>query len=237
MVIVGHRGTPHEQIENSWSGFEFAVKNNVKRIETDIQVSKDGICFIIHDENLERLTGEDVLLTKTNSKDLEKLKLKDGSQIPKLTELLIKFNNKLEWNLEIKSKTTKEADIIIKEIVSAEVKTKIIISSFHHALIEHLITKHPEFEYALLWEELPEDLSIIEQKMIALNTKIIHPEFDLIDNNFLRLCREKSWDIVPYISMSKEELSSDYIEKLKSFKLAGMCTNFPIQLQTIFNEK
>ena len=220
-----------------WSGFELAVKNSVKRIETDIQVSKDGICFIIHDENLKRLTGEDVLLTKTNSKDLEKLKLKDGSPIPKLSELLIKFNNRLEWNLEIKSKSLKEADIIIKEIICAEVENKIIISSFQHELIEHLNKKHPEFEYALLWEDIPEDLSIIKQKMIAANTRIIHPEFDLIDNNFLKLCREHSWDIVPYISINKEELSSDYLEKLKLFKLAGMCTNFPIQLQTIFNEK
>ena len=111
MLVVGHRGAPHEKTENSWSGFELAVNKGVKRIETDIQVSKDGICFIIHDENLKRLTGEDVLLSETNSNSIEKLRLKDGSQIPKLTDLLIKFNNKLEWNLEIKSKTIKEADI------------------------------------------------------------------------------------------------------------------------------
>ena len=86
-------------------------------------------------------------------------------------------------------------------------------------------------------EELPKDLSIVEQKMISAKTKIIHPEFDLIDNNFLELCRDKAWDIVPYISIKDEELSPNYLEKLKSFKLTGMCTNFPIKLQTIFNEK
>ena len=69
MIVVGHRGAPHEKVENSWSGFDLTVSNKgVQRIETDIQVSKDGVCFIIHDENLKRLTGEDVLLKDSNSK-------------------------------------------------------------------------------------------------------------------------------------------------------------------------
>ena len=237
MIVVGHRGAPNREVENSWSGFDLTVSNGVQRVEIDVQVSKDGVCFVIHDENLKRLTGENIILKDSTSTKIQELKLKNNSRIPKLSEILDKFNNRIELNLEIKSQTIEEAEIIMRDVEFSNFSRKIVISSFQHSLIEHLKPIFPKYDYALLYEKLPQDLKQIETKMNSLGIKIIHPEFDLMNKRFADLCQKNAWDVVPYISIDKERITRDYVEKLKILPLAGICTNYPIELGKILNAK
>ena len=52
--LILHRGYKFTYPENSRISFEMALKEN-KSFETDIRVSKDGICFMIHDDSLDNL--------------------------------------------------------------------------------------------------------------------------------------------------------------------------------------
>lgn len=56
---IAHRGLhdrSHGIIENSRSAFEAAIAHGYA-IECDVQLSSDGVPFIFHDDDLERLTG------------------------------------------------------------------------------------------------------------------------------------------------------------------------------------
>ena len=236
MITVAHRGVPHQVMENSFEGFELAIKNKLQRIETDIHVSIDGVPYIIHDDNLSRLTDQNVLISKTHSKDIDKIKLKDGSPIPKLSEILSKYRNQIEWNLEIKSSTIEDAEIIMKTVLKDSLHKKVIFSSFDHKIIKSLSKKFSEFEYALLWEELPSD-KIIEKEMTEANCSYIHPEYKVITKEFMTLSRLNNWKVVPYISIKDEVLTKDYISSLKELELHGMCTNYPLELKNAFNRE
>jgi glycerophosphoryl diester phosphodiesterase len=56
---IAHRGLHNRAlgvIENSRSAFEAAIARNF-HIECDVQLSRDGVPVIFHDDDLERLTG------------------------------------------------------------------------------------------------------------------------------------------------------------------------------------
>lgn len=55
--IAGHRGLPVRYPENSLIGIEAALAAGVKGVEIDIQFSKDGEPFLMHDEDLKRVGG------------------------------------------------------------------------------------------------------------------------------------------------------------------------------------
>jgi len=67
--IILHRGYKGKYPENSRISFEAALKEN-KSLETDIRVSKDGVCFMIHDDSLDRLFNGSGKIKEMTSENL-----------------------------------------------------------------------------------------------------------------------------------------------------------------------
>ena len=59
--ISAHRGGSIEAPENTLESFRYAVDIGSAYIETDVQLSADGIPFIFHDDDLKRLLGKDII--------------------------------------------------------------------------------------------------------------------------------------------------------------------------------
>ena len=55
--IFAHRGASGYAPENTMDAFKLAVKQGAEGIELDIQLSKDGIPVVIHDETIDRVTN------------------------------------------------------------------------------------------------------------------------------------------------------------------------------------
>ena len=57
-IRLAHRGSRLLWPENTWHGFDAAVGDlGYRYIETDVQVSRDGIVVVFHDDTLERTTN------------------------------------------------------------------------------------------------------------------------------------------------------------------------------------
>ena len=54
-LIYAHRGARREAAENTRSAFDRALAYPVDGIETDIQISRDGVCVLWHDDDLAKL--------------------------------------------------------------------------------------------------------------------------------------------------------------------------------------
>ena len=52
LVVLAHRGGAEEAAENTLESFEYSISLGCKFIETDVQVSSDGIPYIFHDDDL-----------------------------------------------------------------------------------------------------------------------------------------------------------------------------------------
>jgi len=69
--IVAHRGDAEHFPENSLPALEAAWRRGIVRVEFDVQLSADGVPFVIHDASLERTTqaAGDIRLMKSGQLD------------------------------------------------------------------------------------------------------------------------------------------------------------------------
>jgi len=57
MLILAHRGASGYAPENTWPAFRLARELGANGIETDVQLSKDGVLVLVHDSKLDRTTN------------------------------------------------------------------------------------------------------------------------------------------------------------------------------------
>ena len=72
-ILIGHRGEPDTWPENSLLGFQSVLEAGARLIETDVQITADGIAILSHDPSTSRVTGTDLQITTTDYKTLRAL--------------------------------------------------------------------------------------------------------------------------------------------------------------------
>ena len=103
-----HRGLHGPgMVENSRAAFKAAIAAG-HGIETDVQVSKDGVAMIFHDYELDRLTRKTGPVIERKAAKLEKIRFKDSDEtIPRLTEMLALVNGRAPVLIELKARSRK----------------------------------------------------------------------------------------------------------------------------------
>lgn len=103
-IYIAHRGLFDNKTlpENSIPAFEKAVENGFG-IETDVQMSKDGVLVVFHDDTLDRMTGVHGKLSDFTFQELREMKLGNTDcKIPTFQEFLTAANG---VNLVVEIKT------------------------------------------------------------------------------------------------------------------------------------
>ena len=72
-ILIGHRGEPETWPENSLLGFQSVLEAGARLIETDVQITADGVAILSHDPSVSRITGTDLQITATDYKTLRAL--------------------------------------------------------------------------------------------------------------------------------------------------------------------
>ena len=109
ILNIAHRGYSGKFDENTVVAFKKAIEYKADGIEADVQLSKDGIPVIIHDETLDRTTnGHGFVKDYT----LDELKIFRTKSVPRVHALK---TDALEEMEHLKSKILEEAQDIDKE--------------------------------------------------------------------------------------------------------------------------
>lgn len=92
--------------ENSMEAFRRAAEAGYG-IELDVQMTKDGIPVIFHDNTLERMCGVKKEIEEYTYKELQQFRLEGSEErIPKLEDMLSMVNGRVPLIVEIKSEKT-----------------------------------------------------------------------------------------------------------------------------------
>jgi len=107
-VPIAHRAlhnAAHGLPENSPSAIGAAIAAGYA-IEIDVQMSRDGVAMVFHDEAMERLTDATGLISSYDSTDLAQIGLKGGKDtIPTLAQTLAQIGGRAALLIEIKDQT------------------------------------------------------------------------------------------------------------------------------------
>lgn len=87
--IIGHRGIPVKEPENTLSSFKKALEAGVYAIEFDVRRSLDGELMVFHDEHSSRVTNYDVPLSAFTREELQKVQVLESEEtIPTFSETI-----------------------------------------------------------------------------------------------------------------------------------------------------
>jgi len=155
-LIVAHRGYSEIAPENTISAFKAASNVGAKTCEFDVQISKDGVLVVIHDNTVDRTTNGSGKVEQLRYEDLSSLDAgswKDlkykGEKIPTLLETLtfLEKNNMIAV-LEIKADNI--TDEVLKLVYETGMEERIIIISFSKSTISDVMKKDPKIPALLL---------------------------------------------------------------------------------------
>lgn len=145
--IWAHRGSSHKYIENSLAAFEQAIEDQADGIELDVQRTKDGKLVVVHDENLNRLTGVNRFVWEMTWEEIQELSLSSkvasskssessNIKIPTLEEvLLLMRDTDLVINIELKNSLhfyPGMEEEVVQVVKENDVEAQTYYSSFNH---------------------------------------------------------------------------------------------------------
>jgi glycerophosphoryl diester phosphodiesterase len=202
--IFAHRGYSAIYSENTMTAFLEAEKAGADGIELDVQLTKDGEVVVIHDEKVDRTTGDRGFVKDLLFKDLRKLNanFKKGLKkepIPSLIEVLEWLkSNRLKCNIELKNGVFRYEGMeekVIQLINQYGLSNRIIISSFNHYSIVHSYRLAPEIETAPLFIEGIYMPWIYSQ---SIRAKGIHPKHSAMPDQIIKMTMDNGIAVRPY---------------------------------------
>ena len=85
--MIAHRGLSGIETENTLAAFIAAGNRSYFGIETDVHVTKDKQIVVVHDDNLKRVAGVDLVVEESNLADIQAIALYDKAEGQYRTDL------------------------------------------------------------------------------------------------------------------------------------------------------
>ena len=176
-LVVGHRGLPRLHQENTLAGFRRAVSLGVPAIELDVRLTADRRPVVVHDNDLQRLTGADERVNRLTWDRLSKLKIRRElpmgvdahgapviaqydreESIPLLEEVLAEVASRILINIELKLDLEQwwpvaVGGVVARAIHEARAEHRVIVTSFDPRKLRAAGRAHPELALGFCFDD------------------------------------------------------------------------------------
>lgn len=237
---IAHRGFSGKYPENTMLAFRKAVEAGCDGIENDVQMTKDGVLVICHDEAVDRTTDGSGFIPSFTYEEIRKLDagIKFGKEykeekIPSLDEFFQYVKDKnLYINLELKNGIIQYEGMeekVIKKIYDYSLKDNIILSSFNHYSMVKCKEIDSSIKTGLLYEA---GLYKPEKYIKYVGADALHPHFfSVLFDEVVKPIKE-SGVIVNTYTVNEEK----HMERLIELGIEGIITNYPDRLAKLINK-
>lgn len=170
--VIGHRGCPTRAPENTLEGIREAFKAGVDLVEIDVRACKDGL-VVIHDPELSRLAGKNLLVRECNLDDLRRVRVR-GAKIPTLSEAL-ELIKELGIGVVLDVKDEGIEEDLMGELKSYNLVDRVYIISFKHDIIRRVKEYEPRVRAGIIMVSKP--IKLIEVIKVAKADAVFMPGF------------------------------------------------------------
>jgi glycerophosphoryl diester phosphodiesterase len=142
-IVFAHRGACGTMPENTIPAFEEAVKMGATYLETDVQITSDGVLVLAHDPHLGRTAADEREIADLTFKELQKVDAGasftpdggkthpfrgKGFRVPTLEEFLKKFKDR-RANIEVKDGTAATARLVMDMLKKYKAEDRVLLAS------------------------------------------------------------------------------------------------------------
>lgn len=153
--LLGHRGARGESLENTFSGFKYSqnlTSQGLAGVESDIQLNADGHLIVFHDDDLERMCGQQSRIDQLGLTEIQ-CRLQFGQPIMTLANIAPVLRGFRVIELEIKTHNRTNYAVLINALAQELIDTPlaslpVVLTSFdvelHNRLQRHkLLSRIP----------------------------------------------------------------------------------------------
>jgi glycerophosphoryl diester phosphodiesterase len=237
--ILAHRGASGYAPENTMAAFRLARELGADGLEFDVQVTKDGVPVVIHDEWLERTTNGKGFV---NEKTLAELRALDagswfdpkfaGERIPTLEEVIAEFGRDLFLNIELKNSFLEMPQLEEKTVGLIReygIEETVIVSSFDHESMLHLHNIAPDLRTGLLY-----DCRLVDAPDYAkrISSAALHPLFATVRKDLVQSAHQNGLEVNVW-TVNEEA----HLQMMIQLGVDSIITNFPDRLCKMLAER
>ena len=165
-LIAGHRGDRASAPENTLPALQSALDSSMEFVETDVQLTSDGVPVLIHDLTLNRTTNGKGRVSAITLKKLRKLDAGEwydpsfaGTRVPTLDEFFVIFaDSGKKALLELKGYWTAEQVAIVADLARAhDVQGRVTLASFDFSTLISAEAAAPSIPRVVIRRMIPAD--------------------------------------------------------------------------------
>ena len=226
-VNYAHRGASETRPENTMTAFYEGVALGANGIETDVQMTLDGVPVLFHDDALLRVTGEPGSIGDYTLAELRKFTVKkDGTvdRIPTLEEFLAAFSwRDITFAIELKGEGAEQA--VADLVYRYGVDCKCVVTSFVLERLRRIRAIAPGLRTGWLKKDFAdEDLRAME----AAGVDELCPRAENVTPERVEEWHARGFNVRPWAVTDDELMRSAYAAGVD-----GMTVNFPDRLAAL----
>ena len=224
-INYAHRGASEYCPENTLLSFYTGLYMGANGIETDVQITKDNVAVLFHDNTLLRVTGEEGSISDYTLEELKNFWVKKNDlkdKIITLDEFLEKFKI-FDLTFAIELKGDKTALPTAKLIEKHGVLDKVIATSFKYQELVDIHTILPSLRLGYLNVNEVTDETLEKMKKDGINE--ICPEACYVNAEDC-----KKWHDLGFNVRAWGVKDTQLMEKVLEAGADGMTVNFPDKL-------
>ncbi|WP_173916226.1 glycerophosphodiester phosphodiesterase [Halobacillus sp. Marseille-Q1614] len=205
-LIYAHRGASRLAPENTMAAYQLASESGADGLEIDVQLTKDNVPVLIHDENVRRTTNGTGFVQDYTCEQIKKLdagswfstKFSDCS-IVTLEEFLCWFKTlNMVLNVELKTNVIEYKGIekmVLAALEKHEVLDRTVISSFNLSSITKVHELNENVRTAFLTSTSRQNLPKFAQKHGSTD---LHVKYRLLDRKLVKKCHKEKMPLRIY---------------------------------------
>ncbi len=214
---IAHRGASGYELENTMEAFEKAIELGADGIETDVQLSKDGIPVLIHDEKVDRTTKHSGLVKDFTFEELKNMGVVSLEELMILAKL-----NYIVLNLELKNGNLPYEGLeekVINIVKKYKMENQVVLSSFNHNSMIKCKSLDSSIMTGVLYVS---QLYMPEKYCVNVGADALHPHHCAVNNEMVKAAHEKCKKVHVY-TVNEE----DDIRKMVDMKVDMIISNYP----------
>jgi glycerophosphoryl diester phosphodiesterase len=213
--IMGHRGAPAYEPENTLRSIRTALSLGVSAVEVDVQLTKDNELAVIHDSTVDRTTNGTGAVRDFTLAELKKLDAGRGEAIPSLAEVVEEVAGKAHLIIEIKH--PEAAPALLDFFQARDIFGQAHAISFWHPVVKELREKEPRLRTGVLLVGCPADPVGLARAALA-EALVLHYAYvtpDLVNAARADGLQVYIWNIddvetlKPYLAMNLDGIGSN----------------------------
>ncbi len=235
-TVTAHRGGAKYAPENTMDAISYAVSSGADYVEIDVQLSKDGTVFLLHDDSLKRTTGVN---KKAYNLDYEEISGYDAgswfsgkysnSYIPTLDEVLSFCKGKINLNIELK-KSGKTGNQLVDDVIALidkyDMRNQCVLTSTSYAFLRYAKKQAPDIRTGYIANMLFGETGTMEY------ADFFSVKYVIVSDAFVKEAHDAGKEVHVWTVNSKY-----LINRMKGFDVDSIITDDPKYARKILSRK